>query len=199
MANMVLQAQSPLAAYDQQFGQTRLSEHSGVSIHSIALAQSPENALASIASTLGAAWPDVGHSTSNANHTHRLLGLQKDQVFVLSYANAAVSHSSDEHHTNDEITQLPTLHDDAYVTDQSDSWAGLVIDGPSARTALERICPIDLHPDAFKVGQVTRTSMEHLAVIILRENEARYLLLSPCSSAHSFLHAVETSLKNVQL
>ncbi len=196
MANMILQAQTPLAAYDQQFGQTRLSEHSGVSIHSIALALSPDNALASITSTLGAAWPDVGHSTSNTNHTHRLLGLQKDQVFVLSNLNDA---DSGEQLSKDASTPLPALHDDAYVTDQSDSWAGLVIEGPSALSALERICPIDLHPDVFRVGQVTRTSMEHLAVIIFRESDERYLLLSPSSSAHSFLHAVETSLQNIQV
>lgn len=195
MANMTLQAQTPLASYDQQFGKTRLSEHSGVSIHSIALALSPDNALASITSTLGAAWPDVGYSTSNANHTHRLLGLQKDQVFVLSNFSDV---NSGEHFSKDASTPLPALHDDAYVTDQSDSWAGLVIEGPSALSALERICPIDLHPDVFKVGQVTRTSMEHLAVIILRESDERYLLLSPSSSAYSFLHAVETSLQNIQ-
>lgn len=160
MANMTLQAQTSLAAYDQQFGQTRLKEHSEVSIYSIALAQPPNEALTSINSSLGAAWPDVGQSTINANGTHRLLGLQSDQVFALITGDQP----------NGAATPLPPLHDDAYITDQSDSWARLVIDGPSARTALERICPIDLHPNVFTVGQVTRTSMEHLAVIVHRED-----------------------------
>jgi len=188
--NMTLQAQTPLANYVRQFGQTSLKEHSGVSIYSIALALRSDDALASIQSALGSTWPKVGHSTSNATGTHRLLGLQSDQVFAL-----VTSEQSKQ--SNGASTPLPTLHSDAYVTDQSDSWAGLIIEGPSARIALERICPTDLHPSVFTTDRVTRTSMEHLAVIVYHAGEDKYLLLSPSSSAQSFLHAVETSLQNI--
>jgi sarcosine oxidase subunit gamma len=39
--------------------------------------------------------------------------------------------------------------------------------------------------------------MEHLGVLILRSGDDEYLLLSASSSARSFLHAVETSLRNI--
>ena len=76
-------------------------------------------------------------------------------------------------------------------------WVALDISGPKARDALERICPIDLHDDAFAIMDLARTTMEHLGVIILRTDEERWRLLSASSSARSFLHALETSVKNV--
>lgn len=184
MANLSLQATPPLKGYQQRFGNTSLHEVVDTSIYSIALALQPDAALASIRSKLGVDWPVTGQSTQNADASNRLLGLQSDQVFALVTGKASEA-------------GLPELDESVYVTDQSDSWAGLVIDGPMSRTALERVCPIDLHPSVFPVGQVTRTTMEHLAVIILSDAENRFLLLSPASSAHSFLHAVETSLHNV--
>jgi sarcosine oxidase subunit gamma len=73
----------------------------------------------------------------------------------------------------------------------------LRVSGPKSRIALERICPLDLHPSTFPQGRVARTLMEHLGVIILHEGPDTYLLLSARSSAGSFLHAVETSVRNV--
>ena len=89
------------------------------------------------------------------------------------------------------------LGDAAYLTDQTDTWCALEIEGPVCRTALERICPLDLHPRGFAVDDVARTVMEHLGVIIARTREHGFLLLSASSSAGSFLHAVETSARNV--
>lgn len=80
-----------------------------------------------------------------------------------------------------------------YTTEQTDSWVVLEVSGPDTRSALERICPIDLHPDSFHDGDVARTSMEHLGTLILRNGPNSFLLMSSRSSAHSFLHAIETS------
>ena len=184
MANLTLQATTPLKGYDQRFGGTTLSEVTDMAIYSIALALQADAALSSIQQQLGTAWPATGHSTLNTEATYRLLGLQSDQVFVLVTGDAAAAN-------------LPALDDSAYITDQSDSWAALRVSGPMSKKALERICPIDLHPTVFAKGFVTRTSMEHLAVIVLCEADDEYLLLSPSSSAQSFLHAVETSLRFV--
>ena len=188
MANITLEAQTPLRGFSEKFGNTNLSENLDTSIFSIGLALDTSKALESISSVLGATWPNTGSSTLNENGTVRLLGLQADQIFVLMQAAPSA---------DGQAAPLPALDESAYVTDQSDSWASLRIDGPNARRALERICPIDLHPSMFSVGAVTRTSMEHLAVIILREDEDSYVLLSPASSALSFLHAIETSLHNI--
>lgn len=184
MANLSLQAAPPLNGYEQRFGNTLLSEVLDMSIYSIGLALQPDAALASVNANLGAAWPTTGQSTLSDNAVCRLLGLQLDQVFALLTGDASQQ-------------TLPELDDSAYITDQSDSWVGLRLHGPMSRTALERVCPIDLHPSVFPIDQATRTTMEHLAVIILCEADNGYLLLSPTSSARSFLHALETSLNNV--
>ncbi len=188
MAELTLHAQTPLRGYNNRFGDTLLSELCKTAIYSIGLALDSEPALNSINNSLGTTWPNTGSSTTSADGAYRLLGLQADQVFVLMSSPSV---------DNGQSNKLPDLGNSAYVTDQSDSWAGLFIDGDSAVQALERICPIDLHPSTFGVGRVTRTSMEHLTVIIVREADNRFLLLSPTSSAHSFLHALETSLRNV--
>ena len=69
--------------------------------------------------------------------------------------------------------------------------------GEKAREALERICLLDLDESAFQVGDAARTAMEHLGTVILREGSDCFLLMSAGSSAKSFLHAVETSVRNV--
>lgn len=180
MANLTLERTTPLKGYQQRFGDTLLNEVVDLSIYSIGLALQPGAALASIEKNLGTAWPVTGKSTSNADSTYQLLGLQLDQVFVLASGDSA----------------LPELDASAYITDQSDSWVGLRLQGAKSHESLERICPIDLHPGVFASGSVTRTTMEHLAVIVLCESQDSYLLLSPTSSAQSFLHAVETSVRN---
>jgi len=68
--------------------------------------------------------------------------------------------------------------------------------GSGVRTALERLCPLDLHPDAFAVNTAQRTVMEHMGAMIVRTNDDQFLLMSASSSARSFLHAVETSITN---
>jgi len=183
-----LQAQTPLRGFNHRFGNTILRELSDTAIYSIGLSLVAEPALKSIKSNLGAEWPETGNSSVSDDGVFRLLGLQSDQIFVLN---------SQPSRQDGQAVKLPNLDKANYITDQSDSWAGMYIEGESAIRALERICPIDLHPSVFSVGRVTRTTMEHLAVIILHEVDNRYLLLSPTSSAQSFLHALETSLRNV--
>ena len=89
------------------------------------------------------------------------------------------------------------LGEAGYYTDQTDSWVTLRVSGAKSRTALERICPIDLDPKAFSPGAVTRTVMEHHGAIILRDGQNSFVLLSARSSACSFLRAVERSVDNI--
>ena len=69
---------------------------------------------------------------------------------------------------------------------------------PRSRGAAPIGAPLRQRADeAFGDGRVARTVMEHLGVIIHRESDGTYLLMSASSSAESFLHAVETSIKYV--
>ncbi len=84
-----------------------------------------------------------------------------------------------------------------YSTDQSGGWCCLQVSGNNVLRMLERICPLDLSEERFKTLDVKRTSMEHLGVIIFKKNPKEFFLYSASSSSKSFLHAVETSCKNI--
>ncbi len=187
MADFTLTSEPPLKGFDHSFGDTRLHAPADLAIVSIALPLGAENAaLKAIKSAFDADLPAPGQSVMGKDDT-RLVRLGPDQAFAIF-----------THATPDAEPHVQSLlKGAAYTTDQTDVWSGLVLDGPLARTALERICPIDLHPDAFAEGAAARTVMEHLGVLILRTGPDTYLLLSASSSAASFLHAVETSLLNV--
>lgn len=176
----------PLAGYDQTFGATRLHAPADLAIVSLAFPVGDEKAaLAAVKSAYGTDMPEPGGSVV-AKDSARLVRLGADQGFVIF-----------THATPDaERAVAKRLNGAAYTTDQTDVWTGLELAGPGGRAALGRICPIDLHPDAFAIGHAARTVMEHLGTLIIRADDDAFLLLSASSSAKSFLHAVETSLSN---
>nr|WP_258571055.1 sarcosine oxidase subunit gamma family protein [Flavimaribacter sediminis] len=131
--------------------------------------------------------PFVGNTARVETRDLLVLSLQSDQIFVLFPQTG--------HRPDLEIAEI--AGDQGSVTDQSDGWALLRVSGPGSRTALERICMLDLHPDIFTVGAVARTVMEHLGMIIHRNDEHSFLLMSARSSAEFFAHAVVTSAENV--
>ena len=134
--------------------------------------------------------PEVGLFTNSKIDNAHFLGLQQDQLFVLF--------DYDGDRAVEEITsKVNSGKQQVYLSDQSDSWVIMRVSGENCLSALERISPIDIHPSAFPVGSVARTSMEHMATIIIHESEGSYLMLSLRSFAQSFLHAVTTSIKNV--
>ncbi len=134
--------------------------------------------------------PEVGTFSQSKTDNARFLGLQQDQMFLMfDYtSDRAVEEVSAKINGSEQLS---------YLCDQSDSWVTLRISGENCLEALERICPLDIDPIVFPVGSVARTSMEHMATIIIHESEGSYLLLSLRSFAHSFLHAVTTSVKNI--
>lgn len=86
----------------------------------------------------------------------------------------------------------------AALTDQGDSWARLQLTGPWTRAVLEKLCALDLHPDAFPPGATARTTMEHISAIVMAPGDGdTFVLLTPRSSARSFLanlrHAAEST------
>ena len=62
---------------------------------------------------------------------------------------------------------------------------------------LERICPLNLSLEVFDIGDVKRTVMDHLNVIIFRVTEKSFILFSASSSSGSFLKSIEISSRNI--
>ncbi|MEQ9257540.1 MAG: sarcosine oxidase subunit gamma family protein [Roseovarius sp.] len=187
MAEFKLQAEPPLAGTDIQMGETRLTAPKDLAVVAIALPLGGEDkALKAIKVAYGIALPGPGLSAEAADGSTRLMRTAPDQAL-------AIFTRADP---DAEKVVAEALGDTVYLTDQTDTLCALELSGPGARAALERICPLDLHPQAFAIGAAARTVMEHLGVFIARTGEDSFLLLSASSSAGSFLHAVETSLKN---
>lgn len=187
MNKAALMARTALQGFSYTAEDTTVAESLQLTIVSLAFSGYQMQALGSVLqSKLDLPLPEVGKVSRLPSGTV-LLRLQVDQCFLI---------------TNDSWQQ-PVDHlrslcgNAAYYTDQSDSWVVLDMKGPKWPMALERICPLDLSDSAFSTSQVARTSMEHMSVIIEKPAEEHIRLYSPRSSANSFAHAVETSLRYV--
>lgn len=170
-----------------------------LNLDDVAVAEVTDIAIVSIATPMGggealgtavqAAWgcalPSPRGTTSSGDGSVTLIFSTPDQTLALLPSVEGLA-----------VTDVAAkLGDTGYYTEQTDNWVGLRVSGAKAITALERICPLDMA--LMPVGGAERTVMEHLGVFIMREAEDRFLLLSGSSSAKSFLHAVELSMRNV--
>ena len=182
MPDQTLSAAPALGGYDAQFGDTRLVEVPNLPITSLAIPQGAQLAVAqSIQSELGLAWPEPGRATSTDEAMLALLS--PDQAMLLG----------------PQIKLAETgLAKVAYLTDQTDVWVALDLEGPGRFAAMERLCPVDLSASTFGQGAFARTVMEHMGAVVIWKDPNTFRLMSARSSAGSFLHAVETSLKYTQ-
>lgn len=185
-----LAAISPLSGYVSSHDGTNLAEVTGMALFSLAVSQGND---AAFSRAVKKAWkievPTPGMSTTAGDI--RLIWTAPGQYHLLMQEPPG-------NPSGDPLAPVTkAVSGTAWLTDQSDSYCLLRLEGPRAREALERICPLDLYPGNFAVDAASRTAMEHLGVLLIREQMDQYLLMSARSSALSFLHAVETSLENV--
>ncbi|MEM7267964.1 MAG: sarcosine oxidase subunit gamma [Pseudomonadota bacterium] len=186
MPDFELKAEPFLGGRTLDMDGTSLNEETGLSIVSIATPLGGEDALtAAVEKAWGCALPASCKTTNGGDVT--LISATADSYLALLPAvdGLAIGGVAD------------ALGDAGYYTEQTDNWVAIRISGPKAVEALERICPLDLDDEAMPIGAAQRTVMEHLGVFILRKAKDGFLLLSGSSSAASFLHAVELSIKNV--
>jgi sarcosine oxidase subunit gamma len=188
VADYKLYSTSALGGYDRDFDGATLKEVAGLAVVSVAVPLDGKTALAAaVKSAFGCGLPKPALSVLSKDKSVRLVPTQADQFFAVF-----------EHAEADAADQIAAkLGDAGYYTDQSDNWVTLALSGPIARSALERICPIDLNPEIFKVNASARTVMHHLGTLILRTGDHSYLLMSTRSSALSFVHTVETAVENL--
>ncbi len=184
MADYALTARSILDGYRKSLGDLEIREDASLSLVSIAVAKDQRAALQdAMQQHFGLAMPTIGRSCATHPGNSRLLGIQKDQFLYMS----------DRTDDNTVTTVSRQLQGLSYCTDQSDSWAVLRLSGSECRRTLARMCMIDLDEASFPVDSVARTTIEHMAVIIIADTDSSYVLLTPRSSAASFVHALETN------
>jgi sarcosine oxidase subunit gamma len=84
----------------------------------------------------------------------------------------------------------------AAVTDQSDGWAGFRLAGAAAADVLMRLVALDLRVAAFPVGSAARSGLNHMNMVLLRE-EGGFALLVFRSMARTAWHELAEAMARV--
>jgi sarcosine oxidase subunit gamma len=83
----------------------------------------------------------------------------------------------------------------ASITEQSDAWCRFDLEGAGLADVFERLCPLNIR--AFKGGEASRTSIEHIGCFVIFQSAERISVLGPRSSAGSLHHAIITAINSV--
>ena len=181
-----LEAVPTLGGVDVSIAENRIVERDDLALVSVAIPAAGEEPLAQ---TMQAAWglPLPGPTLSTTHGQMRAIKTAPDQL-LLVFPHAM---------PDAEAIVQGSLGGTGYTTDQTDAWIVLDVSGPDTSAAMERLCMLDLTPPAFPENAAARTVMEHMASIVVRIGDEGFQLMAARSSAASFLHAVETSCRNV--
>ncbi|MCG6904137.1 MAG: sarcosine oxidase subunit gamma [Rhodobacter sp.] len=87
--------------------------------------------------------------------------------------------------------------DGAAMTDQTDAWACLALDGARAGEVLARLCPLDLRDSQFKTGHAARSLLGHMTGLFLRTGARRFELLVFRSMAQTAVHELTGAMTSV--
>jgi len=184
VAEIVLTAESPLGGYARQFGDTWLAEADGLAIRAAAIPLGGETGAEEALQNNGlGAIPAPGRYTSPGSG-RQILRSAPDQLLMIFACE-----------TPEAPAETAALEPALWLTDLSDGHCVLDLDGPLARPALARLCPLDLHPEVFGPDHATRTVMEHIPATILRTGDETFRLISARSTARDFLHALEEAFE----
>jgi sarcosine oxidase subunit gamma len=85
----------------------------------------------------------------------------------------------------------------AAVTDQSDAWAVMALEGEGAADVLARLSPVDLRDGMFQVGHTARTLLQHMTCSLSRVGEKRFEIMVFRSMARTAAHEIETAMRTV--
>lgn len=93
------------------------------------------------------------------------------------------------------VRLMDELEGVASVSDQSDGYTLIRLSGTHVRDALAKLVPIDVHPRAFKVGDVASTVASHVGVTVWRmpdepDSTAVFEVILFRSLTRSFWHAL---------
>lgn len=87
--------------------------------------------------------------------------------------------------------------DGAALTDQSDAWAVMRLEGEMAEQVLARLVPVDLRAASFKRGHTARTMLFHMSCSITRVGAAAFEIMVFRSMARTAVHELDVAMKSV--
>ena len=85
----------------------------------------------------------------------------------------------------------------AAVTDQSDAWTVVRLQGAGARDVLSRLTPVDLRDTRFKRGHTARTDLRHMMASLTRIGPESYLIMVFRGFAETLVHDLWTAMESV--
>jgi sarcosine oxidase subunit gamma len=85
----------------------------------------------------------------------------------------------------------------AALTDQSDGWALLRLEGAGAVEVLARLVPLDLRHVAFPAGAAARSLLFHVPLAIFRSGADSYDLMVFRSMAATAVHELDTAMRSL--
>lgn len=85
----------------------------------------------------------------------------------------------------------------AAVTDQSDAFAMISLEGTLAEAALARLCPIDLRQTQFKNGWTARTMLDLMTCSVTRTGRQAFEIMVFRSMAATAVHELSEALRRV--
>lgn len=83
------------------------------------------------------------------------------------------------------------------VTDQSDAWAVLRLEGPGAADVLARLTSLDLRDGVFKRGHTARTDLRHMMASITRIGVNTWIIMVFRGFAETLVHDLKTAMETV--
>ncbi|WP_264212885.1 sarcosine oxidase subunit gamma [Leisingera thetidis] len=85
----------------------------------------------------------------------------------------------------------------AALTDQSDAWAVVRLDGAEAENVLARLVPVDLRGQVFKRGHTVRTELKHMMASVTRVGPQAFQIMVFRSMAKTLVHDLKTAMEAV--
>ncbi len=140
-----------------------------------------DDALSAVSAALDAAhgisFPEPGHITRSGDAHAVWAG--RTQAFLFG------------------VDPAPDVAAHAAVVDQSDGWAHLILEGADAEQVLARLIPVDVSLGAFPVGHAARSSIGHMAGLILREGAVYFEILVFRSMVDTAHHDLTRAMRHV--
>lgn len=85
----------------------------------------------------------------------------------------------------------------AAMTDQTDAWAVVRLEGEGAVDVLARLAPVDLRAPAFKRGHTARTLLGHMTTSITKIGDQAFQIMVFRSMAATLVHELENAMQGV--
>ena len=95
------------------------------------------------------------------------------------------------------VGQPPEPSGGMAMTDQSDGWCVLRLEGDGSRDVLARLTPLDVRAHAFGVGQTARTLLGHMTCSLTRTDENTFEIMVFRSMAPTAVHELERAMAAV--